>query len=352
MSIASESPSAGQAAKPLLAVFDGEPVARPPVWLMRQAGRYLPEYRKVREHAGGFLDLCYSPELAADVTLQPVRRFELDAAILFSDILVVPDAMGMDVRFQAGEGPVLSALADERDLTRLEPDRVRERLAPVYDAAARVAAALPAEVALIGFAGAPWTVASYMLEGGSSKDFAVAKRWMWGRPEAFGRLIDMLVEATVEHLDAQIEAGAEAVQIFDSWAGALPERAFEDWSVGPIARIVSELRARRPAVPAIAFPRGAGVAYADFAERTGADAVSLDTAVPLGWAAGTISERTVLQGNLDPVALLVGGSALEREVAAIREAMAGRRHIFNLGHGVLPPTPPEHVARLVELVRQ
>ncbi len=338
-------------ALPLLRALGHEHVNPPPIWLMRQAGRYLPEYRKLRAEVGGFLELCYTPELAAEVTLQPVRRFGLDAAILFSDILVIPDALGQEVAFQEGIGPVLAPIEDEAGLARLGGD-VTARLAPVYDAAARVAAALPREVALIGFAGAPWTVAAYMIEGRGSRDFAKAKRWALARPEAFGRLVDLLVEATVAHLSAQADAGAGAVQIFDSWAGALPAEAFDRWSIAPTAEIVRRLHAAHPGLPVIGFPRGCGLRAAEYAARTGVAAVSIDSAMPAEHARDRLQPRWTVQGNLDQVLLVAGGAPMEREVARLKSVLGGGPWVFNLGHGVTPDTPPEHVAELVALVRR
>lgn len=337
--------------KPLLRVLRGESLSPPPLWLMRQAGRYLPEYQETRKQAGGFLDLCYTPELAVEVTLQPIRRFGFDAAILFSDILVVPDGLGQKVWFEAGHGPRLEPLAGREDLATLRLEEMVEALAPVYQAVARLCRELPTETALIGFAGAPWTVASYMIEGGGSKDFAAAKAWAYGDPESFQALIDLLIEATAQHLIAQIDAGAEAVQIFDSWAGVWPEPELRRWSLDPLREIVSKVKAVHPETPVILFPRGAGLLYAAFAEESGADALSLDTTVPLNWARETLQSKVALQGSLDPIVLAAGGPALELAVRRILDAFSGGPFIFNLGHGIVPQTPPENVARLVELVR-
>ena len=341
--------------KPLLTVLCGKRVDPPPVWLMRQAGRYLPEYRAVRAQASGFLELCYSPELAAEVTVQPLRRFELDAAIVFADILLIADALGQSVTFEEGEGPVLEALASTGDIEQLDPSRLGERLASVYETIGRVAAALPEVregVAVIGFAGAPWTVAAYMIEGRGSRDFAAAKAWAHADPEGFARLIDVLVVATAEYLIAQVEAGAEVVQIFDSWAGVLSESGFRRWSIAPTAEIVRRVHAARPEVPVIGFPRGAGPLVADYAAETGVACVGLDTAMPAKWAAQAIGPGCAVQGNLDPHVLVAGGAALEVETDAILAALGARPFIFNLGHGVLPQTPPEHVAVLVSRVHR
>ena len=337
--------------KAIVRVLEGQRLARPPVWLMRQAGRYLPEYRAARERAGGFLELCLTPALAADVTLQPVRRFALDAAILFSDILVIPYALGQAVRFSEGEGPLLDAFHDVASLTRLSNTHLQERLAPIYEAVERVAAALPAETVLIGFAGAPWTVASYMVEGGTSRDFAAVKAWAFGRPEEFSQLIGLLVQATTDYLVQQVKAGAEVLQLFDSWAGALPEAGFDRWCVEPVREIVRRVRSACPDVPIIGFPRGAGMGYMRFVERTGVHGVSLDPAVPLAWAARELQPRCALQGNLDPALLLVGGGPMRQQADRILAAWGQGPFIFNLGHGVLPTTPPEHVAELVEFIR-
>lgn len=318
---------------------------------MRQAGRYLPEYRAVREKAGGFLDLCFSPELAAEVTLQPIRRFAMDAAILFSDILIVPYGLGQNVTFEEGRGPVLDALPDAGALDRLDPSGFGERVAPVYQAVRQLRKVLPEDVALIGFAGAPWTVASYMIEGGSSRDFALAKAWAYGDPDGFGRLIDLLVETTVGYLLRQVEAGAEVLQLFDSWAGALAAPALERWCLAPTRAIVRRLKSAAPDVPVIVFPRGAGVLYERYAIECGAAALSLDTALPAEWAARHLQPHLAVQGNLDPMVLVSGGAALDGETRRILETLGRGPFVFNLGHGIVPQTPPEHVARLAELVR-
>lgn len=338
--------------KPLLRALTGEACETPPIWLMRQAGRYLPEYRALRERVGGFLELCYTPELAAEATLQPIRRFGFDAAILFSDILVVPDALGQAVSFEEGAGPRLEPLRGETALVRLSRQGALERLGTVLETVRLVRAGLPPEVALIGFAGAPWTVASYMVEGGSSRDFALVKAWALGAPESFAMLIDLLVETTIEYLDGQVSAGAEAVQLFDSWASALPASVLRRWSLEPMRRIVAGLKARHPGVPVILFPRGIGVGYEVFAAESGADGLSLDSGVPLDWARERLQGRLTVQGNLDPIALLAGGEALRGGTREILEALGGGPLVFNLGHGILPQTPLEHVAELVALVRQ
>lgn len=319
---------------------------------MRQAGRYLPEYREIRASVDGFLDLCFTPELAVEVTLQPIRRFGMDGAILFSDILVVPHALGQAVAFEEGLGPVLEPIGSAAELGRLSMTEFHDRLAPVYETVQQLAGVLPAETTLIGFAGAPWTLAAYMVEGGSSRDFAAVKGWAYSDPESFGRLIDLLVDATASYLVRQIEAGAEAVQIFDSWIGVLPEPALRRWGLEPTREIVRRVKAASPRTPVILFPRGAGVLYADYAAECGADGLSLDTTVPVAWATEAVQTRCVPQGNLDPVTLAVGGPALRQEAERILGTFGrGGPFVFNLGHGVLPQTPPEHVAELASLIQ-
>jgi uroporphyrinogen decarboxylase len=317
---------------------------------MRQAGRYLPEYRALREEAESFLGLCYTPDLAVEITLQPVRRFGMDAAILFSDILVVPDALGCGVRFEEGVGPKLTPIRTQDDLGRLALDGLTNRLAPVYATVRQLRERLAPETALIGFAGAPWTVAAYMVEGETSKEYARARTLARREPALFGALIELLVEATRAHLLAQIEAGAQVVQLFDSWAGLLPEPEFVRWCQEPAARIVAALKAARPDVPVIAFPRGAGALYPGYQDAVMADGLGLDTAVPLAWARRALPD-VCLQGNLDPTALLVGGRTMRAEAERIVAALAGTRFVFNLGHGVLPDTDPDSVADLVHLIK-
>jgi uroporphyrinogen decarboxylase len=340
--------SGGQS-RSLLRVLAGEVLPRPPWWLMRQAGRYLPEYRVLRARARDFVDFCLTPELAAEATLQPIRRFGMDAAIVFADILLVPRALGQCVEF-GDDGPVLEAIAEGTGIAGLRREGL-SGLEPVYETVRRSRAALPPETALIGFAGSPWTVASYMVEGGSSRDFRRVKSWAYRDPEGFVALIELLVEATIDYLSGQIAAGADTVQLFDSWAGVLPEPGFERWVIGPTRRIAARLKQSFPAVPVIGFPRGAGLLYQRYASETGVDAVGLDTTVPLSLAR-ELERGVVLQGNLDPVALLVGGSVLEHAVQEIRSALDGRPYVFNLGHGVLPQTPPENVAALARLLAE
>ena len=341
----------GSRDKPLLKALDGETVSPPPIWLMRQAGRYLPEYREVRKAAGDFLALCHTPDLAAEATLQPVRRFGLDAAIVFSDILVVPHALGQGIRFEEGKGPILDAIRAREQLKSLDRAGLDERLSSVYAALARVSLALPDAVSLIGFAGAPWTVATYMVEGGSSRDFAVAKGWAFSDERGFGELIDILVDAIAEHLAAQVDAGADVLQIFDTWAGVLPRAQFIRWCVGPVEEIVSRVRRRHPGIPIIGFPRGAGVGYEIYARATGVDAVGIDSSVPLYWAASDLQSVCAVQGNLDPVSLLVGGDAMVAHAREIVSVLGKGPFVFNLGHGVLKTTPPDNVAALVATVR-
>lgn len=337
--------------KPLLRVLSGETLRPPPIWLMRQAGRYLPEYRETRAAAKGFLNLCYTPELACEVTLQPIRRYGFDAAILFSDILVVPHALGQKVWFEEGAGPRLEALRGQEDLPALDPGRLEEQLQPVFATLGLLRRELPDQTTLIGFAGAPWTVASYMVEGGSSRDFLKAKRWAYSDPASFGQLIGLLVEATAGYLIAQVEAGAEALQLFDSWSGVWPEDQFRRWCLAPVKEIIRLVKAAYPEVPIIVFPRGAGLLYGAMAEECGADALSLDTTVPLQWAREALQSRMVVQGNLDPAFLLAGGAAQDAAVDRILEQLGQGPFIFNLGHGIDKHTPPDNVARLVERVR-
>lgn len=337
--------------KPFLRALAGETVTPPPFWLMRQAGRYLPEYRATRSQVTGFLELCYSPDLATEVTLQPLRRYGMDAAILFSDILVVPHALGQDVAFREGEGPVLKPIRSAEQLNRLNPEKIHERLAPVYETVRRLIKAIPAQTALIGFAGAPWTVATYMVEGGGSKEFSEVKRLAYGDPATFARLIDMLTKATGDYLIAQIDAGAEAIQLFDSWAGVLPDDEFEKWVVQPTRKLVERIAAERPGTPVIGFPRGAGALYDRYVGETGVDGVSLDTGVPLDWAAKVLQPRCTLQGCLDPQWLVVGGDGLDRAVDRILKTLGRGRFIFNLGHGITPAASPDNVTRLTERLR-
>lgn len=334
-----------------LRTLSGEKTDKPPLWLMRQAGRYLPEYREIRAKAGGFLELCYNPEFAAEVTLQPIRRFGFDAAILFSDILVVPHALGQKLWFAEGEGPRLEPIADAQRLSEIRKEIDQDVLAPVYETVRRVKAALPRETALIGFCGAPWTVATYMVAGRGTPDQGPAKALFGRDPELFERLIDRIVTSSIAYLSGQIAAGVEAVQIFDSWAGSLGGADFERWCIAPTRRIVEAVRARYPEVKIIGFPRGAGRLIPAYVEATGVDAVGLETEIDRAFARDEIQRLVPVQGNLDPQVLRTGGAELDREVAAIRAAFGTGPFVFNLGHGILPDTPIAHVERLVELVR-
>ncbi len=335
----------------LVSALKGTTIAPPPIWLMRQAGRYLPEYREVRRGVGSFLDLCRTPRLAAEVTLQPLRRFDLDAAIVFSDILIVPYALGQKVEFVEGEGPRLEPVRNGKDLARLGRTTAGKRLDPVYETLQLVVAGLPVGVPVIGFCGAPWTVATYMVEGGGSKGQAEARLWAYRDPDGFQRLIDLLVETSVGYLLHQVEAGAGALQIFDSWAGSLPENEFARWCVAPTQAIVAGVKKQAPDIPIIGFPRGCGALAEIYARETGIDAIGCDTSMPLAYMRDRLQSRLPVQGNLDPLLLVAGGKALESRVGETLEALSSGPFVFNLGHGIVPETPPEHVARLVELVK-
>jgi uroporphyrinogen decarboxylase len=336
--------------RPLLETVLGRRQARPPIWIMRQAGRYLPEYRTLRASVGGFLELCYTPGLAAEVTLQPLKRFDLDAAILFSDILVIPDALGQKVGFEAGEGPLLTPV-DAGGIARLAPERVTERLAPVLETVERVRAALPPEKTLIGFCGSPWTLATYMLGGRGSSTQAAARLFALREPAAFAGLMDVLIEASTAYLVAQLRAGADVVQLFESWAQNLDEESFVAAVIEPNRRIVEGVRAQVPGAPIIGFPRAAAGMLGRYAAEVGVDVVGLDHALPLGFVDSALPANFGVQGNLDPLRVAAGGEQMARRVEAIIAAFAGRPHIFNLGHGIIPETPIENVAALVELVK-
>jgi uroporphyrinogen decarboxylase len=337
--------------RPLPRVLAGEVLSPPPIWLMRQAGRYLPEYRATRAQAGSFLNLCYTPALAAEVTLQPIRRYGFDAAILFSDILVVPDALGQPVSFVEGEGPRLAPIRIASDLSRLQASATRPKFARVFEAVARLRQDLPDATSLIGFCGAPWTVATYMVAGRGTPDQAEARLWAYRDPAGVAALLDLLCDVSIDYLSGQVEAGADLLQIFDSWAGSLPDDQFRRWVIAPTRRLVGTLKARHPGVAIIGFPRGAGPMTARYVAETGVDGVSCDTTMPLTLMAEELSRSATVQGNLDPLLLLAGGEPLRERVEELLAALAGKRFIFNLGHGIVPETPPEHVARLVELVR-
>jgi uroporphyrinogen decarboxylase len=335
----------------LVSALSSEVVDPPPIWLMRQAGRYLPEYRKVRAKAGSFLGLCLNPELAAEVTLQPLRRFDLDAAIVFSDILMVPHALGQKVEFVEGEGPKLEPIRSGKELARLDRAAAEARFAPVYETLSRVVAELPSGVPVIGFCGAPWTVATYMVEGQGSKDQAQARLWAYCDPSSFQSLIDLLVETSIAYLLGQVKEGAGVLQIFDSWAGSLPNDEFARWCSYPTRAIVAGVKAVYPDIPVIGFPRGCGTSAERYAQETKIDAIGCDTSMSLAYMCETLQARLPVQGNLDPLLLLAGGLHLERRVKEILDLLSGGPFVFNLGHGILPDTPPEHVARLVELVK-
>jgi uroporphyrinogen decarboxylase len=336
----------------VLDVLANKTPPRIPIWLMRQAGRYLPEYRELRAKAGSFLDLCLNPELACEVTLQPVRRFDFDAAILFSDILVVPNALGQRLSFTAGEGPQLSpAIADRAMVDNLAAAVSMDALAPVFETIRRVRAELPSGLALLGFCGAPWTVATYMVAGHGTPDQAPARLFAYRDPEGFAKLIDLLTQASIEYLAAQLAAGVDAVQLFDTWAGVLGPAEFDRWCVRPAAKIIAGLRHRLEGARVIGFPRGAGTSLISYVENVPADAVGLDWMVDRSFARDHIQCRRPVQGNLDPLALLAGGGALDREIDAVLTSFSGRPFIFNLGHGILPETPIAHVERMVSRVR-
>ena len=337
------------APKRLLATLRGARQDIPPLWLMRQAGRYLPEYRALRETKGGFLELCYDPEAAAEVTLQPIRRFGFDGAILFSDILVIPHALGQNLWFEAGEGPRLAPPLVDAALASLEA--APERLDPVYATVARVAAALPAETTFLGFAGSPWTVATYMIAGAGSKDQAAARRMAFADPAAFQAIVDAIVELSVTYLSGQIEQGVEAVQLFDSWAGSLSPAQFEQWVIAPNAAIAARLKTLHPDTPIIGFPKGAGGKLPAYARETGVDAIGLDETVDPVWADAVLPADIPVQGNLDPLALVSGGAALDGAIDRILAAFPSRPHIFNLGHGIVPDTPIAHVEHLIRRMR-
>jgi len=339
------------ATKPLLRALAGERNAVPPIWLMRQAGRYLPEYRVIRDKMKSFLDLCFNPKLAAEVTLQPVQRFGFDAAILFSDILVVPHALGQHVTFEAGEGPRLDALREPSAIERLRPEIDHAKLAPVYETIAYVKPKLPPSVALLGFCGAPWTVATYMVAGCGTPDQLPARLFAYQHPQAFTKLIAILTEASASYLVRQFAAGVEAVQIFDTWAGVLPADEFRKWCIEPMARIVASVRDHVPAARIIGFPRGAGTELLRYLDAVPVDAVGLDWMTELSFARDHIQPRRTIQGNLDPLVLLAGGAALDRATDATLDAFANGPFIFNLGHGILPDTPVGHVERLIARVR-
>lgn len=338
--------------KKLMRALAGEIQEVPPIWMMRQAGRYLPEYKATRAQAGDFLSLCYTPDLAAEVTLQPIRRFGFDAAILFADILLVPHALGADLWFETGEGPRLSTITGPGDLAGLKgAEDIHDHLAPVYETVSILSRELPEDVALIGFAGAPWTVATYMIAGRGTPDQGPAHKLKDEDRATFEALLDRITDATISYLSRQIEAGAETVKLFDSWAGSLKGDDFERYAVAPAKRIISALKARHPGVPIIAFPREAGDGYVGFHGKTGADCVALDNSVSARWAAEHVQVSGCVQGNLAPGHMVTGGRALVDETRAIVEAFSKGPHIFNLGHGITPDADPDNVALMIETVR-
>ena len=338
--------------KTILRALKGERLPVPPVWMMRQAGRYLPEYRATRAQAGDFLSLCYTPELAAEVTLQPIRRYGFDAAILFADILLLPQALGADLWFVTGEGPRLSTITDAAGVAALKPvEAIHDTLNPVYETLRILSRELPRETTLIGFAGAPWTVATYMIAGRGTPDQGPAHAFKAADRAAFSALIDRITQGTIEYLSAQIEAGAEVVKLFDSWAGSLKGSDFDDFAIAPARRIIKALKSRHPGIPIIAFPREAGARYAGFARATGADCVALDNSVAAEWAAANVQCDGCVQGNLDPRLLVTGGPRLQAETRRIVQAFSGGPHIFNLGHGITPDADPDNVHRMLATIR-
>ena len=338
--------------KTILRALNGETLPTPPIWMMRQAGRYLPEYRVTRAKAGDFLKLCYTPDLAAEVTLQPIRRYGFDAAILFADILLIAQALGAKLWFAEGEGPRLSTLTTPQGLAALKPTgEIHTTLAPVYETVRILSQALPRETTLIGFAGSPWTVATYMIAGRGSPDQAAAHRLKSEDRATFAGLIDRLTEATIEYLSMQVQAGAEVVKLFDSWAGSLQGQDFADFAVNPAQRIIATLKARHKGLPVIAFPREAGNGYKGFARATGADCVAIDNSVSPEWAAEHVQKDGCVQGNLDPKHMVTGGDAMDAAIRHVVQAFKGGPHIFNLGHGITPDADPGNVERMISVVR-
>jgi len=342
--------------KPILDSLQGKIQKTPPVWMMRQAGRYLPEYRALRSKAGGFLDLVYNPDFAAEVTMQPIRRFNMDAAILFSDILVIPQALGQGLEFVKGEGPKLPPVQSLEEIKPFFDADIHQTLEPIYETVKTVRAMLDNEgfndTALIGFAGAPWTVACYMVEGQGSRDFMNTKRWAYADPKGFDALIDLVTNATADYLIAQADAGAEVLKLFDSWAGILDEDLFERYVIRPAKQIVQRIRIDYPQIPIIGFPRGAGVLYPDYAAQTGVTALAIDQTLKTSWAAKNLQPICPVQGNLDPFCLLAGGATLDKAVRRIKYDLADGAYIFNLGHGINKDTPIAHVEKMMQLIRE
>lgn len=338
--------------KTILRALAGERLSTPPVWMMRQAGRYLPEYRATRARAGDFLSLCYTPDLAAEVTLQPIRRYGFDAAILFADILLIPQALGADLWFVTGEGPRLSTITDSAGVKALKSaSAIHETLAPIYQTLRILSRELPTDTTLIGFAGAPWTVATYMVAGRGTRDQGPAHAFKQADRVTFSRLIDQITDATIEYLSAQIEAGAEVVKLFDSWAGSLKGHDFDDFVIAPTTQIITALKKRHPTIPVIAFPREAGDRYIGFAAATGADCIALDNSIDPGWAAAHVQKNGCVQGNLDPRHMVTGGQGLIDETRAVIDSFRNGPHIFNLGHGITPDANPDNVALMIETIR-
>ena len=340
------------AEKTILKALAGETQAVPPIWMMRQAGRYLPEYRATREQAGDFLSLCYNSDLATEVTLQPIRRYGFDAAILFADILLVPQALGADLWFVTGEGPRLSTITSAAEVSQLKPvDDIHEILNPIYQTVRNLAGALPNDTTLIGFAGAPWTVATYMIAGRGTPDQGPAHALKAENKEVFEALLDRITAATIEYLSAQIDAGAEVIKLFDSWAGSLKGEDFDTYAIAPAKQIIAALKSRHPSIPIIAFPREGGDKYIGFHDKTGADCVAIDDSISAEWAAEHIQPHGCVQGNLASFHMVTGGTALTSETRRIVEALRGGPHIFNLGHGITPDADPDNVQRMIDAVR-
>ena len=338
--------------KNILRALAGETLKTPPIWVMRQAGRYLPEYRKLRAKAGDFLSLCYNSELAAEVTLQPIERFKLDAAIIFADILLIPQALGSELSFLEGDGPRLSRISNKNDILKLKPaNSIHEHLAPIYNTVSLVAEQLSPKVALIGFAGAPWTVATYMIAGKGTKDQGPAHKFLKEDKDSFEMLINLLTEATILYLSKQIDAGAEVIKIFDSWAGSLKEEDFVKYAIEPVKKIITALNKLHPDVPIIAFPRGAGLKYIDFANDTGANCIAIDHSVDPEWAAKNLQIDSCIQGNLNPKHMVTGGKALLEETTKILDCFSNGPHIFNLGHGITPDGKPENLQLMIDRIR-
>ena len=338
--------------KNILRALAGETLKTPPIWVMRQAGRYLPEYRKLRAKAGDFLSLCYNSELAAEVTLQPIERFKLDAAIIFADILLIPQALGSELSFLEGDGPRLSRISNKNDILKLKPaNSIHEHLAPIYNTVSLVAEQLSPKVALIGFAGAPWTVATYMIAGKGTKDQGPAHKFLKEDKDSFEMLINLLTEATILYLSKQIDAGAEVIKIFDSWAGSLKGEDFVNYAIIPIKKIITALNKLHPDVPIIAFPREAGLKYIDFANETGANCIAIDHSVDPEWAATNLQIDSCIQGNLNPKHMVTGGKALLEETTKILDCFSNGPHIFNLGHGITPDGKPENLQLMIDKIR-